>query len=215
MKVYPISLTKLDRVRCVVVGGGAVAERKVAGLLEADAQVLVISPALNEQLAQWLLAGRITHAARPYEAGDLAGAKLVFAATNRREVNAQVAIEAEQHGILLNIADDPAASSFHTNAVVRRGDVVLAASTGGVSPALSALIRRKLEATFGSEYAALSSWLDTVRHTVGATLVPEDRTRLYRALASDEVLHWLRNGEHDRLATYTDQLLTTLRRTTP
>lgn len=215
MNAYPISLIKLDCVRCIIVGGGSVAERKVGGLLDADARPVVISPDLTSQLIAWREADRITHHARPYAAGDLQGATLAIAATNNRTVNALVAAEAHALGILINVADDPDAGNFHTSAVVRRGNIVLTAATGGASPALSALIRRTLEATFGPEYAELSAWLDGVRHTHGPQLAPAARTHLYRALATDDVLGWLRAGERDKLEQRTNQLLATLPKTTP
>lgn len=192
---YPIALTRLAGLRCVVVGGGEVALRKVGALLASGAQVEVISPALQPQLAEWRDAGRLQHTARPYGAGDLQGAFLVIAATDRREVNAAVAIEAQQRGVLHNIADDPDAGNFHTLAAVQRGDVLLAVSTGGGSPALAAQIRRKLETTFGPEYGVLAARLGALRREIGHTLAPAVRTRLWRALASDEMLALIRAGD--------------------
>lgn len=215
MKGYPVTLIDLHLVRCVVVGGGQVAERKIDGLLQADAHPRVISPRLTEQLAAWHAGGRIDHLARPYMPGDLEGAWLVIAATDRREVNAAVAQEARARGQLINVADDPAAGNFHTTAAVRRGDVLLTASTGGGSPALGKLLRRKLEATFGPEYGTLNSWLHEVRRVHGPTLSAADRQLLYRALASDQVLGWLRGGDEEQVKRYTEDLLSTLPRTIP
>lgn len=210
MKGYPITLTKLEHMRCVVVGGGSVAERKVGGLCEAQAHVVVISPDLTEQLQAWAGDGTLIHYARRYAPGDLHGARLAIAATNQRSVNAAVAAEANALGILLNVADDPAAGNFHTSAALRRGDVTLAISTGAASPALAALIRRQLETTIGPEYAALSAWLAQLRQTDAVQLAPAARTRLYRALASEQVLAWLRAGDVDRLHAFTAQLLAEL-----
>lgn len=192
---YPIVLTQLAEVRCVVVGGGEVALRKVGALLDSGAQVEVISPALQPQLAAWRDAGRIRHTARPYTAGDLADAFLVIAATDRREVNAAIAAEARQRGMLHNIADDPDAGNFHTMGAVSRGDVLLAVSTGGDSPALAALIRRKLETTFGPEYGVLAARLGALRREIGQSLAPAARTQLWRALATDEVLTLIQTGD--------------------
>ncbi|MBA3944997.1 MAG: bifunctional precorrin-2 dehydrogenase/sirohydrochlorin ferrochelatase [Herpetosiphonaceae bacterium] len=215
MKGYPITLTNLQRGRCIVVGGGAVAERKVSGLLEAGAPVEVISPDITPQLDAWHVAGQITYHAEPYHRGSLTGARLVIAATNEHAVNAAVADEGQALGALVNVADDPAASDFHTAGVVRRGDITLTVSTSGGSPALAALMRRRLEATFGPEYAELATWLRQIRDTVGPQLQPQSRTALYRALATEEVLDWLRAGDHEQLATYTDHLLSTLERIVP
>lgn len=189
---YPIALTQLAGVRCIVVGGGEVALRKVGALLDSGAQVEVISPALQPELAAWRDAGRIQHTARRYSQGDLAGALLVIAATDQRSVNAAVADEARARGLLLNVADDPAAGNFHTLAAVTRGEVLLAVSTGGASPALAALIRRKLETTFGPEYGVLAERLSALRREIGHRLPPTARARLWRALASEESLTLLR-----------------------
>src|SRR5688500_9325869 len=103
---YPIVLTRLNEIQCVVVGGGAVAERKVAALLDCGGRVTVISPGLTERLQSWAGAGHLAHLCRQYQAGDLAGATLVFAATDDIEVNAAVAREATNAGVLVNVADD-------------------------------------------------------------------------------------------------------------
>jgi precorrin-2 dehydrogenase/sirohydrochlorin ferrochelatase len=203
---YPIVLTGLDHVRCVVVGGGAVAARKAGALLASGAQVQVISPDLHAQLADWLAENRFEHVARRYEHGDLEGAFLAIAATSVREVNGQVAEEARMRGILINVADDPGAGNFTTTGAVTRGDVLLAVSTGGESPALSAFIRRKLEATFGPEYGVLAQRLGELRQQVTNTLSAEDRPRFWRALVNDEVLHWLRDGDDARFDRLVERL---------
>lgn len=194
-KPYPIVLTNLVDALCVVVGGGSVALRKATALLQSGARVRVISPELHENFGQLHETGRIEHVARAYAHGDLAGATLAIAATDRRDVNAQVAEEARLHGILCNIADDPEGSDFHTLAAVWRGDVLLAASTGGESPALAAHLRRKLEATFGPEYAVLAERLGHLRRTIAPALPPAVRRELWRSLATDEALALLRNSD--------------------
>lgn len=197
-KPYPVLLTQLAGALCVVVGGGAVAARKVAALLDSGARVRVISPVLHPHFVQFEQA--IEHVARAYAPGDLQDVALAIAATDRREVNAQVADEARLHGILHNIADDPDKSSFHTLGAVWRGDVLLAASTGGDSPALAALMRRKLLATFGPEYGVLAERLGALRRSIGATLPPAARTALWRSLATDEALALLGNGDEAAFA---------------
>src|SRR6185436_3796488 len=140
---YPLVLTNLAHARCVVVGGGRVAERKVRELLAGGARPLVISPLLTAALAAWHAAGQIEHMARCYQEGDLAGAFLVIAATDDSLVNRAVAAEGARRGILVNSAADPSAGNFHTPAAVRRGDLLLTVSTGGGSPALAAHIQRE------------------------------------------------------------------------
>lgn len=206
-KPYPITLTQLGGVRCVVVGGGEVAVRKVRALLESGAHVCVVSPTLHPELAAWHDAERIEHQARCYGRGDLAGAFLAIGATNQRDVNAAVAEEAHQRGILYNIADDPEGSTFHTLAAVNRGDVLLAATTGGDSPALAAHIRRKLEQTFGPEYGVLAERLGRLRREVGQSLSQSARSRLWRALATDEALELVRSNDPDVLERHIETLI--------
>lgn len=193
--LYPIALTNLHRHRCIVIGGGAVAERKVAALLDAGAQVVVVSPLVTAALGAWAAEGRVQHAGRVYVPGDLEGAFLVIAATDQRAVNALVAAEATERGCLCNVADAPDSGNFHTMAVVRRDEVTLAVATSGSAPALAALVRRKLEALFGPEYGALSRWLREVRTTWGPRLAATERVRLARALATDEMLALFREGD--------------------
>lgn len=141
---YPVFL-RLEGRRCVVVGGGVVAQGKVAGLLECGASVAVVSPDLTPALAQLAREGRIAWEARPYRRGDLAGAFLAIAATDEPGVNQEVAREAEERGVLLNVVDVPSLCTFIAPAVVRRGPVTVAISTGGLSPALARRLRRAME----------------------------------------------------------------------
>lgn len=124
--VYPIFLTGLADKLAIVVGGGPVGERKVAGLLAAQARVRLISPVATPVLTAWAQAGQLEWWPRPYQPGDLVGALLVFAATNVRTVNAQVAREAASLGLLCNVADAPAEGNFHVPALYRHADVVVA-----------------------------------------------------------------------------------------
>jgi siroheme synthase-like protein len=141
---------------CVVLGGGAVAERKVEGLLAAGAVVTVVSPALSPALATLASAGRIAHVARSYTDGDLAGAALAFAATDDGGVNAAVALEGRARGVWVNAADDPAHCDAILPAVVRRGAVTVAVSTGGASPALARAVRQRIEAALPDAYGPLA-----------------------------------------------------------
>ena len=175
MAYYPIFL-EIEGRCCVVVGGGAVAERKVAGLLQAGASVTVISPAVSEQLHSWVNAGKICHEARPYQSGDLARFQLAFVATDDPAVNAAVKREGEEGGVWVNVADDPQRCDFILPSVLRRGGLVVAVSTGGSSPALSKAIREELELYFTEDYAALSRIVAEVRGELrkrGLSAVPE------------------------------------------
>jgi cobalt-precorrin 5A hydrolase / precorrin-3B C17-methyltransferase len=147
---YPITLTRMAGVPVLVVGGGAVGERKVAGLLAVGAAVRLISPQVTTQLAAWAEEGRIRWEARAYRAGELAEADapplLVFATTNQRAVNAQVAGEALAQGRLCNVADVPEEGTFHLPALQREAGLTIAVSTDGTSPARARQVRDQLAA---------------------------------------------------------------------
>ncbi|WP_164779447.1 precorrin-2 dehydrogenase/sirohydrochlorin ferrochelatase family protein [Paenibacillus kobensis] len=150
--LYPVML-RLTGKRCIVVGGGPVAQRKVASLLDAGADgIIVISDRLTETLDEWVEAGRIRVLRRHYQEGDLADAALVIAATNNPNVNMQVADDAQRLRIWANTADDGASGDLVTPAVVRRGDLIVALTTGGASPALAARLKQQLEQLLGSDY---------------------------------------------------------------
>jgi siroheme synthase-like protein len=142
--VYPVMLTNLAGTRVVVVGGGLVANRKVTGLLAAETVVTVIAPELGEELRALYEQGAITWVARAYQPGDLCDARLAFAATNIRAVNAQVAVDAAGERILCNVADDPAAGDFHAPAVHRADGMVIAVSSSGQSPRRATSLRNRI-----------------------------------------------------------------------
>jgi len=156
--LYPVFLN-LEGKRCVVVGGGRVAGRKARKLLQARARVVVVSPEVEPGLASVAVE---THR-RPYRSGDLEGASLAFAATNRREVNAAVVAEARERGVPVNVADEPEEGDFALPSVLRRGRLQVAVSTGGVSPTLAGRIRRELEGLFGPEWAGVVEELGRAR----------------------------------------------------
>ena len=165
MAAYPV-VVELDGRACVVIGGGAVAEGKVRGLLAAGAHVTVISPSLNDGLVVLLKAGRLVHRARPYREGDLRGFTLAFAATGDSVVNAAAAAEGRRCGVWVNAADDPVHCDFMLPSVLRRGDLAIAVSTGGRSPAIARVVREELEAHVGADYASLLAVASEVRRTL-------------------------------------------------
>jgi len=152
MGYYPVFLEMKDR-RCVVIGGGAVAERRVEGLVAVGANVTVISPTITDRLRNMLTQGAIRHVAREYRAGDRAGYDLVFVATDNSQINAAVSAEVISLRIWLNSADDPDHCDFILPAVIRRGELAIAVSTGGVSPAVTRAIREELDEYFTADYA--------------------------------------------------------------
>ena len=199
MRYYPIFLDLQTR-PCLVIGGGMVAERKVESLLQATAQVTVISPTCTSQLRAWAANGTITLHQRPYCSGDLQDFSVVFAATNDETVHEKIAIEATKTGVLLNVVDRPALCSFIVPAVVSRGALTLAISTGGVSPALAKKIRQTLEQYFGPEYDLALQLLARVRERVARNgLSSEERQRLFTALTEAPLLDYLRERQTDKL----------------
>jgi precorrin-2 dehydrogenase/sirohydrochlorin ferrochelatase len=147
----------------VVVGGGRVAERKIAHILPAGALVTVVSPKLTFDLQKLRGNDMISHVAREYQAGDLRGAFMVIAATDDLETNHAVADEARERGILAEITDKPASGTVTSPAVIRQGDLSIAISTNNLAPALAAAVKRELAPLFGSEYAKTLRLMGHVR----------------------------------------------------
>ena len=162
MRHFPINLDIRDK-PVTVIGGGLVAARKCSALLEAGARVTVVSPELAPALSAMRDRGEISHRERGFIPGDCNGAFLVFAATDSHEANQAVAEEARSFAILADIADDPDLGSFTLPAVMRRGDLQIAVSTGGKSPALARLIREQLEELYGPEYGRTLELLGRLR----------------------------------------------------
>jgi precorrin-2 dehydrogenase/sirohydrochlorin ferrochelatase len=184
MGYYPVLLDLAGR-RCVMVGGGIIAGRRVDGLLTAGARVTVISPRLTRTLAALAAEGRIDHEAREYRDGDLDGADLAFVATDAGEVNAAVAREARARGVWINAADDPARCTFILPALVRRGDLTVAVATGGSSPALARAIREELETYLTDDYATLAAIAAEARREVRAAGRPVTADAWRRALGPE------------------------------
>ena len=162
MGYYPVFIEMNDR-RCLVIGGGPEAQRKVEGLKAANARVTVISPKLTSVLQAMVVAGDIEHVERGYQPGDVEGYEVCMVATDDGAVNADVAAEGKRLRVWVNAADDPDNCDFILPAVVRRGSITLAASTGGTSPALARRLREELEAYLTEEMPALADVLADVR----------------------------------------------------
>lgn len=173
---YPIFLNINGR-KCVVVGGGQVALRKVNALLEHGANVAVISSDPCQELCKLAERGKVHLLSRDYTHGDLVDAVVAIAATDNGKTNEEVAREAKGRGILINVVDDPHLSDFIVPSYLRRGDVTIAVSTGGRSPALARKIRANLEKDYGAEYASLAILVSEVRSELkgrGITVESED-----------------------------------------
>lgn len=176
-----------------MVGGGDVAERKVGGLLKAGARVKLISPETSVGLREIIDTGSVEYRSRGYKAGDLKGASLAIAATDDERVNRAVASEAEKENVLLNVVDDPPRCTFIAPAVMTRGDLTLAISTGGKSPAFARRVREELERQFPEEWAQLLEIASEVRERLArdGKRAPSD---LWQRAISTEVMDLVKAG---------------------
>ncbi|HVO95916.1 MAG TPA: bifunctional precorrin-2 dehydrogenase/sirohydrochlorin ferrochelatase [Terriglobales bacterium] len=199
MSYFPIFLEMTGR-RCLVIGGGVVAERKIAALLEASAVVVVISPDVSQTIARWSKEKRITFTARRYRPGDLVGFQLAFVATNDSNVNRAVFDEGRERAVWVNAADDPAHCDFILPSVLRRGDLTVAVSSGGSSPALARTIREELEFYLTGEYELLTRLAAEVRDELQrrSITVPFET---WRKALSGEVRQVLMRGDLARART--------------
>jgi len=195
MTFYPVFLNLKGR-HCVVVGGGTIAEQKVVGLLDAGARVTVVSPELTWKLEDLVSTGAIEVRRRPYQRGDLEGAFIAIAATDDRSANAAVWDEAEERGILLNAVDDLPHCSFIAPAIHREGDIAVAISTGGKSPAFAVRLRERIAALIGREEGDFLNLLGELRPHVAAR-VPNFklRTRLWYQIVDSDAIEYVRRGD--------------------
>jgi uroporphyrin-III C-methyltransferase / precorrin-2 dehydrogenase / sirohydrochlorin ferrochelatase len=158
MSLFPM-FVKLQSRLVLVVGGGVIAAGKIPGLLQAQARVRVVAPQINPEISAWVSAGEIEWTPKEFAAGDLGGVHLVIAATSLQSVNAAVFREAESRGIFCNAVDDISNCHFYYGSIVQRGDLQIAISTNGKSPALAQRMRKELEQQYPAEYA---EWLDSL-----------------------------------------------------
>ena len=184
--LFPIFM-KLERRRVLVVGAGAIAEQKLGGLLQAGAEVHVVAPVASERVQSLAASGEVQWAQRKYTASDLDGAVLVVAATGAPQVNDLIYRDASALGILCNAVDEPERCHFYYPAVVQRGDLQIAISTAGQSPALAQRIRKELEQRFDAGYADWLDWLGTVRRFLFTKPIDPQRRRsvLHRIARAD------------------------------
>jgi precorrin-2 dehydrogenase / sirohydrochlorin ferrochelatase len=182
--LFPI-FVKLENRRVLLVGAGRIAEQKVQGLLEADAKVIVVAEKASHTFTQLAIEGGVELQLRRFEVADLTGSVLVIAATGDPVVNQQIFDRASERGILCNAVDEPERCHFYYPAVVRRGDLQIAISTNGKSPALAQRIRTELEQRFDQSYGAWLEWLGTVREWLFQhDIEPERRRRLLHSIAA-------------------------------
>lgn len=198
---YPIFLNIKGK-RCVVIGGGEVALRKVKMLLECEADITVISPEFHQEISRLSKEKEIHLIQREYKAGDVKDAMIAIVCTDMKKVNRKVVDEAKKAGVLVNVADNPESSDFITPSFFRRGNLTVAVSTAGVSPALARKIRTKLEKDFGEEYASLLSLIGEVRSTMKRKGYIVDRETWQDALDLGPLMRLVKAGQWEKAKTF-------------
>jgi len=204
---YPIYLNVSDR-KCIVIGGGEIALRKVQILLEYGAEVDVISPELAPELIKLAQDNQISTFTREYKDGDLKKAFVAIAATDSDEINRQVAAEARRRSILINVVDDAKYSDFIVPSVMRRGDITITVSTSGKSPALARKLRMQIEDEIGDEYIALTELIAEVRSQIIKEGIKVSGDSWQEALDLPALLKLLTEGGKEKARQY---LLTRLK----
>lgn len=203
---YPVFLNLTGR-RCVIIGGGQIAEGKISKLLDSGAKIIVISPDATQGIRGFTERGQIKLDLRKYQEGDLQGAFLVIAATNDQAVNQEIFEEAEKQGILLNAVDDMTRCSFIAPSIVEKGPVTVAISTGGASPALARKLREKMEVSSALDWADATDVLSKARQIIKDKQIAVDPQR-WQCCMTDELLTMIQAGhENEALDLLMDLLL--------
>lgn len=192
----------------MVIGGGLVAERKVRGLLSAGGAVRVVSPVVTSGLASLAQQHTIDWCQKTYSRADLDGALLVFAATDNPSVQQSICHDARLGGVLINVGDAPQACDFQVPATLRRGELILSVSTNGTSPAVAAMVRRRLEREFGDEYGLLTALAGLIRER----LLAEGRESkeiqyLFEKILCDDLSQWLQKRQWDTVQQHVTSVL--------
>jgi precorrin-2 dehydrogenase/sirohydrochlorin ferrochelatase len=185
MPLFPAFL-KLSGRRCLVIGAGPVAQEKIESLVRAGASVRVVAPRATESVRAWARAKRIRWEPRTFRSADFKGIFLVVASTSSPALHKKIYGEARRRGVLCNVVDDPAHCDFYYGAVVRRGELQIAISTGGHSPALAQRLRKKIEREIGAEYEHWLAQLGVARKRLFAKSLSQARRKvLLHELASE------------------------------
>ncbi len=199
MRYYPVNLDILNR-KCLVVGGGGVGTRKVITLLDCGAIVTVVSPDVSEKLLKLAGNGSIAWEKRSYLTSDLDGIFLVIGATNNEELNRQISADAEKINLLCNIADRPDVCNFILPSIVNRGDLVIAISTSGKSPAFAKTLRKELEKQFGVEYAEFLRLMGAIRKKLlSEKHEPEAHKHLFERFIKSNLVGMIKNNKKEEI----------------
>ncbi len=199
MKYYPVCLDVSGR-RCVIIGGGEVAERKARRLMDCGAEVLMVSESLSPALQTMKAEGRLSHIRAEYSRDLIGGAFLVIGATDRADVNEAVSRDARKQGILVNIVDDPGRCNFILPALYRRGDLLIAITTGGKSPALAKRLRKEMARHFGPEYDIFLEIMGQIRGKIISRGYPPEKNRtLFESIIDSDIIGHIREKRWDKV----------------
>jgi len=204
---YPAILDVAGR-RAVVVGAGKVGEGKIEGLLNGDAKVTVVSLTATERVRDWAREGRIELQERAYESSDLDDTFLVIAATENNDTNVRVFEDAEARQMLCNVVDVTHLCNFILPSIVRHGDLAIAVSTGGASPAMARRIRISLAQCYGDEYAVALELLGSLREELKAMYPsPDDRKVLFERMVYSDFMDLVRAGDVERIEAWVQKCI--------
>ena len=194
---YPVYLNLAGK-RCVILGGGTIAQGKISALRDAGADITIISPEATDGIKRAAQRGDVAFEQRPYREGDLEGAFIAVAATNVWHVNRQIFEEAEAKGVLLNVVDDPDQCTFIAPSIVRRDPITLAVSTGGASPALARKMRETLAEAPALKWADLAGALGRARRVIKEQRTVIDPTR-WQCVITEDLLEMTQAGREDEV----------------
>ncbi len=209
MSFYPV-LIRIDGEKVVVVGGGKVAERKVETLLEYGADIHVVSQDLTAPLREYVKEGKIAFLGHEFSESHLEGAFMVIAGTDDPLLNRHVSEKAKEKGLLVNAVDQPSDCNFIVPSILRRGDLLIAVSTSGKSPALAKKVREELEKTFGKEYESLLILMGRLRQEVlSQGLSQEENRKIFQKLVNSHILEAIGRGDWDEVTAVINEIIPT------
>lgn len=201
MPYYPIFLD-LDNQKVLVVGGGEVAERKIKNLLIYGCQISIISPHLTPHLKELVARRRIHHLPHESLGAVMDDAFMVIAATDNPKVNSQIASQAKERGLLVNVVDQPGDCNFIMPSIVKRGDLQIAISTAGKSPALAKKLRTEMERMFGPEYDTFLDLLGMIRKKLLSRGQAPSRNKIvFQELVDSNLLDLIKKGNRNGVST--------------
>ena len=207
MSFYPVYV-QLEEKKVVVVGGGNVAHRKVLALLECGAVIHLAGRALTPELQKMVEKKEIHFLGREFKDEHLNNAFMIIAATDDKDLNHQISTCAREKGVWVNAVDQPPDCDFIVPSILKRGDLQIAISTSGKSPALARRIRKGLEAQFGQEYEAFLSMMGRLRKEVLSLGLPQkENSRIFQKIVDSDLLENISDGFSQRMEAYLKNIL--------